>query len=280
VRICAEGRTVTTQAVMGHERVRYRSGSYVTRIVAPSLGVLSSGIGALMLVAGILAGTSAGSDGPFFIAMGAFWIVYGLAMIVPAFWPLLVLTADALRRPRLLRRAHTIPFGQVTGIGLVYKRAPGARTPQGWFLYLWTTGDVPRDTGIGYEPARWLHPASQVWQKFLAVEPRAAKLRGPVDSRRFSENFNPVTQTDPDKIAATCAGRAAREIYDRVLADQGPSGPLAVRQDQKHISVPGAHRGQNAYWSPDGELGLATAQPQPAGPVRPVNPLAAEAPGS
>ena len=270
---------MTTQAGMRHKRIRYRSGSYV----APSLWVFPLASGVWFLVEGIRAGASEGSDGPFAIVLGASGIIFWLAMIVPAFWPLLVLTPDALRRPRLLRRAHTIPFGQVTGIGLVYKRAPGARTPKGWFLYLWTAGDIPCDTGIGYEPARWLHPASKVWQKFLAVEPPAAKRRRYFNSRRFSDTFNPVTQTDPDKIAATYAGRAAREIYDRVLAYQGPSGPLAVSQDQKHISVPGAHRGQNAYWSPDGELGFAPAQPRPGGPVRPVRPvtpLAAEAPGS
>jgi hypothetical protein len=92
-----------------------------------------------------------------------------------------------------------------------------------------------------------------------------------VDSYHFSYHFDPVTQTDPERIAATYAGRVAREIYDRVLAYQGPSGFLATKQDQKHVPanagylVPGVSNAPPpgwAYWSPDGEFGRTTAKPR------------------
>jgi len=98
---------------------------------------------------------------------------------------------------------------------------------------------------------------------------------------RFGYHFDPVTQTDPHKVAATYAGRVARHIYYRVLAYQGPSGLLAVRQDQKHVPVPDAYRPamQSAYWSPDGELGRAKGKQLPRGwalrakpPPRPKRP--------
>jgi hypothetical protein len=186
----------------------------------------------------------------------------------------MVLTTHTLRRPRWPGRARIIPLDQVTGIGLVSRRPASAPTSADWYLYLWTTGDVPLNAGIAYERIRWLHPAGQVRQKFLAVEPSAAELARPFDAYRFSFNFNPVTQTDPDKIAATYAGRVAREIYDRVLAYQGPSGLLAVRQDQKHVPVTEAYRRsiRTAYWSPDGEFGHVAPEPQRRGPARPANP--------
>ena len=250
---------MTTRAVTRQKRVRYRSASSATRIFAPILSVIFWGPGLALLIRDVVTPGGQGSGGPVDIGLGAFLTVAGLAFIGPAFRPRLVLTTHTLRRPRLLRRAHITPLDQVTGIGLVYKRQAQDPTPQGWFLYLWTAGDVPRDTGISYQPFRWLHPAGKVRQKFLAFEPAVAERDGTFNSHRFSLNFNPVTQTDPDKIAATYPGRVAREIYDRVLAYQGPSGLLAVRQDQKHVPVAGPWL-RTSYWSPDGEFGRATTE--------------------
>jgi hypothetical protein len=267
---------VTTQAVARQKRVRYRSRSSAYSILGPISSVFFSGLGILLIAQGITSpGTAQNPGGPFAIGLGAFLALAGLAFAVPLFWPMVVLTAHTLRRPRVFRRARIIPLEEITGIGLVYERPAGSATPAGWFLYLWTTGDIPRGLGIAYAPARWLFPASKVRQKFLAVEPSAAELRERFDRYKFSFRFEPVTQTDPQKIAATYAARVAREIYDRVLAYQGPSGLLATRQDQKHVPIrassfsPGAGipATSTAYWSPDGEIGRVALQPQPYRPT-------------
>jgi hypothetical protein len=262
---------VTTQAVLRQKRFRYWS--LATRILYSTTSVAFLVPGILLIRVGIISPGSAQSfGGPFAIGLGVFFALSGLAFAAPASRPVLVLTAHTLRRPRLLRRAQIIPLEEVTGIGLVYKCATGEPAPMGWFLYLWTTGDIPRDLGIAYQRAFWLFPASKVRQKFLAIEPPAAELGRPFDRYRFGFRFDPVTQTDPAKIAATYAGRVAREIYDRVLAYQGPSGLLAIRQDQKHVPVTEAYfagptsafpLNRWTYWSPDGELGRATTMPRP-----------------
>jgi hypothetical protein len=242
--------------VRPHKRVRYRNKSGTNRIVVPSVSVLFLAPGIAFIVTGITAGSSQGVGGPHAIGLGAFLTLSGLGFLVTLPWPQLVLTTHTLRRPKVLHRAQITPLDQVTGIGLVYKRTVGAPAPLGWFLYVWTAGDVPCNVGIAYQPARWLYPADKVRQKFLAVEPSATEVGKTFDRYRFAYYFNPVTQTDPDKLAATYAGRVAREIYDRVLAYQGPSGLLAARQDQKRMTEPGA---DFVFWSPDGELGSATA---------------------
>ena len=45
-----------------------------------------------------------------------------------------------------------------------------------------------------------------------------------------------------------------------------------MRQDQKHVPVPGAYRPamQSAYWSPDGEFGRAKGEPLPHRPTLPA----------
>jgi hypothetical protein len=95
---------------MRHERVRYRDRTFVTRVLAPSLSVLGWGPGLLFIAWGILGGGSGGgAAGPFVIGLGAVWTLAGLALIVPAFWPPLVLTTGTLRLARVFRRAESIP---------------------------------------------------------------------------------------------------------------------------------------------------------------------------
>lgn len=247
------------------------------------------GPGILIIGAGIASGAGQGFAGPILIGLGVFLVLGGLGLVVPALQPVVVLTTHTVRRPRMLRRARVTPLDEVTRVGLVYKRTPSMPTPLGWFLYLWTTGDVPRDLGIGYQPASWLFPPDKVREKFLAVERSAAEQGRHVDSYHFSYHFDPVTQTDPEKIAATYAGRVALDIYDRVLAYQGPSGFLATRQDQKHVpanagylrpGVPYAPPPGWAYWSPDGEFGHAIATPRDRQSMPPGNPPPRPAPPS
>lgn len=258
---------MATQTAVRQKRVRYRSKSGSDTFLR-GVSVLFLGSGAALIGVGFAFSWRQNSDGPGAIGVGSSLFVAGL-FFVPAFWPVLVLTTHTLRRPRVLRRALVTPLDEITGIGLVHMRAVGASTPTGWFLYLWTTFDIPRDLEITYYyPATWGYPPSEVRRKFLAVEPSAAERAAPFDRAHFSYNFDPVTQTDPDKLSATHAGRAAREIYDRVSAYQGPTGFLAIRQDQKHVPVIAAFLYDGtvlrslAYWSPDGELGRTPSAPQ------------------
>jgi hypothetical protein len=274
---------VTTQTVARHDRIRYRSRSSAVKVPCLIASILFLGLGLPLIAHGITSPENGQSPGgPFATAVGACLALTGLAFAAPLFWPTLVLTAHTLRRPRVFRRARIIPLEEITGIGLVYQRAAGSAVPAGWSLYLWTTGDIPRDLGIAYAPISWLFPAGKVRQKFLAVEPSAAERRERFDRYKFSFRFDPVTQTDPHKIAATYAARVAREIYDRVLVYQGLSGLLATRQDQKHVPVPYFRPGiasspaKTAYWSPDGQIGRAAFKPQPYSPAlqrkRPTRP--------
>lgn len=267
---------MATQAAVRQRRVRYWSRPFINIILGPSLSVLFWGLGIWIIVVVLIPGNRTSSDDPAApFGIVAVLMLAGFWFIMPAFWPALMLTTHTLRRPRVLRRAQITPLDQVTGIGLVYLRHVGDPAPQGWFLYLWTTGDIPCDLGIFYSPISWLHPVRKVRRKFLAVEPSAPeRVRPWVDNYRFGFRFNPVTQTDPDKIAATYAGRVAREIYGRVLAYQGPSGLLVLRQDQKHVPVPAVYDSvmQSAYWSPDGELGHAAAKPLPHRSASPAHP--------
>jgi hypothetical protein len=225
---------------------------------------------------GGLSPASQGGLGPPGLGLSAFVTLFGLGYAAPLLIPAVVLTTHTLRRARVFQGARVTPLEEITGIGLVYQRVAGTPAPQGWFLYLWSTGDIPRRLGIGYQPVRWLRPADKVRQKFLAVDPNPAERGRPFDRYHFSYSFNPVTQTDPEKIASTYAGRVAREIYDHVLTYQGPSGLLASRQDQKHVPVPiyiststlYALPVQTAYWSPDGTLGHFTAAPPPQARAR------------
>lgn len=247
------------RAAARRRRVRYWAGSPVVRIGFPvfagfylALAVLFVGLG--------LAPASRGGIGTAGIVLGVSVALVGIALAVKVVVPAVVLTAHSLRRPRVLGRGHVTPFSEITGVGLVFQRKPGLPAPRGWFLYVWTAGNAPCALGIGYQRARWLRPPGQVRQNFLAAEPGPGEAGRPLDRREFGYRFNPVTQTDPAKIVATQAGRAAREIYERVLACQGPGGPLALRQDHKHVPVPASD--QIAYWSPDGELGYGPAAPQ------------------
>jgi hypothetical protein len=268
-------------------RKRLRHWSRRTVIPFAILSVYTLGFGALFFWVGTLPGVGQ-SGGLYFDGLGAFFTAWGLALMARASLPVLVLTTHTLRRPRLFRRAQITPLDQVTGVGLVYRgRPPGMYTPFGWFLFVWTTGDIPRDLGIAYRPRIWLNPPDKVREKLLALEPSVAEPSRQVDFDHFSLNlgpatrmdpsrFNPVTQADPDKVAATHAGRVAREIYDRVLAYQGPAGYLATSEDQKHVP---ANYGFSAasvqpFWSPDGEIG----RPQPQSHPLPTEPVPADKP--
>ena len=220
-------------------RVRYRdrSPSLGIAILTVSIPTLASGTG--LLAAGFTAiGSPAGPT-----ATGALGVAGGVVVLIMWAWfvwvmlrPPLILTAHTLRIP-LLVRTRVVPLEEVAGVGLVFRRPAGNhnRGRAGWYVTVWPADNPPLDIRIAYRPASW--------------------AGRPVRT----DTFDPVRATDAGKLAATHAAWVAREVHDRVLAVQGPSGFLATRQQQKHIA-PGAGLSamrNAAFWSPDGELGYA-----------------------
>lgn len=65
-----------------------------------------------------------------------------------------------------------------------------------------------------------------------------------------------IRSTNPALLASSRAGRVARQLYDGVLAIQGPLGNLSRLQMQRHPEVSASDAPETtAYWSPDGEMG-------------------------
>jgi hypothetical protein len=210
------------------------------------------------LVTGSVGPATRGWDYPL-PALGALVAIAGAWSMCWFLRPALVLKAGTVRMKRGALQTRRIPIDEVTGVGLVFQRAPYAgrgtgRQPPGWVLQLWFSVELPARIGIAYMPGLRSAHDPRGWEKCLAAAPALGQpgVRPPFSSRAF----DPAAQTDPARLATTHAGRVARDVYDRVLAAQGPSGLLAATQQQKHVSgrtVQGTSIA--AFWSPDGEIG-------------------------
>jgi hypothetical protein len=205
-----------------------------------------------------------GSAGPLwvdFLDLG-----FGVAMVMVALWalasmlrPALVLTPDAARIPRGPFRTLCIPVGEISGIGLVFERSSlttGRRPEPGWHMRVWHGDGDGEPVSITYVPALFsIRNDARVRQKYLVPAPTLAADN---PRRRFSvTTFDAAAETYPVMLAATDAGRVARDVYQRVLACQGPTGPLATIGQQRHIRAAslGAASSVLAFWSPDGVIG-------------------------
>jgi hypothetical protein len=124
---------------------------------------------------------------------------------------------------------------------LVFKRHLQLKHPGGWYLRVWRIDGTNERTGINYQPFKY--PAKT-----------GASGR---DRNGNPWAFDAVASTDFERLATTGAAQVAREVYRAVLTRQGSSGPLAIRQLQKHVM--GNPRRERfpiaAFWSPDGEVG-------------------------
>lgn len=144
----------------------------------------------------------------------------------------------------------------IAGVGLAFTRPnpmyPG-RAMTGWYVMVWRSDGRLEATGIAYNRMDF---------------PR--KVPGRFRKRTTSAaDFGPVAQTDPGQLASTHAAWVARDLYQRVLARQGPDGHLAAGRRQKRVPVPGAWDSGPLFgcWSPDGEIGHAGGHsPRPDAP--------------
>jgi hypothetical protein len=191
-------------------------------------------------------------------------LVVGVGLIVLAVWvlaasarPALIIRRDAVRIRRRLGMVR-VPVREVTGVGLVFRRlasASGTGPRTGWYMVVWHSGRAEL-VGISYAPVLPVGDEVGAREKLLAVVPAARTAGGEPSS---TCDFDPVSDTDPAKLAATYAGTVAREAYQYVLARQGPGGQLALAENQKHVndgSIPAAAH-VVAFWSPDGVIGSA-----------------------
>jgi hypothetical protein len=159
------------------------------------------------------------------------------------------------------RDATQIPLGDVTGVGLVFRRlGTTGDSGSGWYLMIWHGSERGERVPIRYTPMLRTRHDVRGPRKFLAATP--ATPRGAVRPPFNLVDFDPAAETDPAKLAATYAGRAARDVLQHVLAQQGPSGLLAVIEEQKHVLVAEDLGTANveAYWSPDGAIGACRAE--------------------
>jgi hypothetical protein len=128
----------------------------------------------------------------------------------------------------------TIPISEIAGVGLVFVRSVQGTLrppPDSWYMNIWRTNGSVEGMPISYIPAAR-------------------------NARFGSARFDAAAETDPNELAATPAAQVAREIYDRVIAQQGLTGPLVTQQRQKHpTSSIWLVSPITAFWSPDGILG-------------------------
>jgi hypothetical protein len=124
----------------------------------------------------------------------------------------------------------------------------------GWYLTVWDGADQGRQTGISYMPMLWRYRGPAAAHKFLTVSPAAVTGHSSLEFRL--DRFDPAAQTDVARLASTCAGRIARDLYQRVVSMQGPAGPLRVTEQQKRPRPASrwALATPPAVWSPDGVM--------------------------
>jgi len=233
-------------------RGRSRSAGGVTRIwgssaanVAPLPAfVLEVVFGVWALVAGL------GQGSPMVTATGAILVVVGSVLVVvllrTAVFPL-TLADGYLRIPKVFGRTD-VPLSSLAGVGLVYSVPTGAPGNAGWALTVWD-----RDRGIRLRR----------WRAASSLDPDAATRSG----RPTADWTAPFDDEDLAYLAASGAGRVARQIYDAAVRVQGYNGPLRTRARQRAIVYdPDAMVSTVAWWSPDGAMGRAAGIPGP-GPV-------------
>lgn len=156
-----------------------------------------------------------------------------------------VLDNIALRLPGGFGTKRVL-VGDIAGVGLLYRVPSGGRFPMGWYTQVWDKN------GHLY-----------ALDKSVVTSTRAERrTQGPLTRQKgrfvWERDWSlPLPHEDAEELASTRPGRAAKEIYDRVLELQGPTGPLALRELQKLTKAPAAdYLGSvKAWWSPDGTMG-------------------------
>jgi len=139
-----------------------------------------------------------------------------------------VLTTTRLLLPNFLRGWQTIELADVCGVGLRYYLSPQTSTAE-WRLLLWLDDGSRRFLQIG------------------AVR-RLGTWSTPFSAPKTEEQW----RHEWALLADSRAGRAARQIADRVRLVQGEGGIYERRH--REVSA-AANQSETDYWSPDGRVG-------------------------
>ncbi|MEO7060356.1 MAG: hypothetical protein ABI083_11590 [Lapillicoccus sp.] len=155
--------------------------------------------------------------------------MFGLLLIVlslrGALLPV-VLTDTDVSTPGVVHGRRVVALDAVSGVGLRYLRS--GRTNQ-WRLCVWD---------------------EQHGRVVLGVS--GPNFSAPKDRRRLLlPRGRSAPELDWDWVADSPAGKAALEIRGRVLAVQGPTGPLASLR--REVTADAGM--DTAWWSPDGAIG-------------------------
>jgi hypothetical protein len=140
-----------------------------------------------------------------------------------------VLTSSQLIAPRPLGGWRVVELATVAGVGLRYYAA--GEDSHRWHLKVW-----PEHGPALYVPVEAPDgPDARTW------------------TRAFRSSDEEERQREWRRTSDTAAGRAARRIAAQTADVQGPDGLL----EQSALQVTGpAAKGEVAYWSPDGRIGL------------------------
>lgn len=164
----------------------------------------------------------------------------GLALggvLLAAVSPLLMLRTDLIRIWHGLRFIN-IGISEIAGIGMLYIHTTGYGGC--WRLTVWRDDGSSEATGLTY---------------LLGKAPRLAPGKGPRWVRQAA--YDPVASSEIPALNASRAARVCKDIYQRVLAAQGPHGQLATRhlEQHQHPVRLTPYDQVIGYWSPDGQVG-------------------------
>lgn len=164
-----------------------------------------------------------------------------LVLVVPVFRAVVV-TRVAIRIPNGFK-TNVVATAEIAGVGLLYRRTPNSRAPEGWFLELWD--------GAGHR-----HQIGKVFRAGIVLPTPPGQKRALISLRVNRPPDWPLPSEDLGVLAASRPGKIATSVYEFVIEAQGPRGPLAARALQKHERADRwAVTKTLAWWSPDGEMG-------------------------
>jgi hypothetical protein len=160
------------------------------------------------------------------------------AVALAALSPLIMLRVDEIRIWHGFRFTN-IGIGDIAGIGMLYAHTAGYGGY--WRLFVWRDDGSMEGTEFTY---------------LLGRSPRLAPGKGRWNWARQA-TYDSVASTEIKALNASRAATVGRDICKRVLAAQGPDGPLATRHLEQHQPPTrlAPYTEVTAYWSPDGQTG-------------------------